>query len=195
MAQKTDVHPDIRKHLVRTARVLFKTEGYDAVAVPQISREAGVSRDVLYGCFSGKLDLFEAVVRAEFFIIQYKVWQKAKLFKSPLESVIAGGDAFIHLFADKGTRRMMFDDGPRILGVRYVIAVDQESTSAVLRVGIQAAKEAGELPARLDVDATASLMSGAYDRAVLDGANGNAERTRKACESIRMIWEGLAKLA
>ena len=185
----------MRELLIAVARRLFKQRGYDDLSVPDISREAGVSREVLYACFTGKLELFEAVVESEFQNVKHELTAGAKTAPTPLDGLVQGGDAFIRLFSDEGNRRLLFDDAPRVLGVRYVLGLDVESTSAILRVGVAAAQNAGQLPANMDVDAIASLMSGAYDRAVLDAAKADEVQRLKIRETIKLVWAGLARLA
>jgi hypothetical protein len=102
---------------------------------------------------------------------------------------------FVTASSQPETFRILFVDAPRVLGHRHVHKVDTDSTHAALRLGVTGAKLAGQLPSDIDVEAITSLMSGAYHRAVIDGAGGDYETQLKSRQAIRMIWMGLAKLA
>ena len=51
-----------RRQLVHTALLLFSEKGYRGTSVRDISRSAGVNEGLLYHYFSGKADLFRAVL-------------------------------------------------------------------------------------------------------------------------------------
>lgn len=184
-----------RDALITAARELFAAYGYDAVSASEIAKAAGVSRDSFYLHFSGKLELFEAVVAAEQEHVRNQIIARVASPLSPLNILIEGGDTFVTACSETGTFQILFQDAPRVLGPRHMHAADAASTHGVLRLGISGAKLAGQLPADIDVDAITSLMSGAYDRAVLDGGSGNYDDQLKSRQAIRMIWMGLAKLA
>jgi AcrR family transcriptional regulator len=181
--------------LIRAARDLFGKQGYDAVSASDIAKAAGLSRDSFYTLFSGKLELFEAVVEAEFKSVRTQITTRVACSSSALQLLIDGGDMFVTASSQPETFRILFVDAPRVLGHRHVHKVDTDSTHAALRLGVTGAKLAGQLPSDIDVEAITSLMSGAYHRAVIDGAGGDYETQLKSRQAIRMIWMGLAKLA
>lgn len=58
--------PELRRPLILDAALpLFAREGYDAVSMQQIADAASVSKPVLYSCFAGKEELFDALARRE----------------------------------------------------------------------------------------------------------------------------------
>lgn len=181
--------------LVKTARDLFGKHGYDAVSAPEIAKAAGISRDSFYTHYSGKLELFEAVVAAEFDYVRTQITTKVACSQNALQMLIDGGDMFVTTCSVPETFRILFVDAPRVLGHKHVHRVDSESTHAALRLGVTGAKLAGQLPSEIDVDAITSLMSGAYDRAVIDGGDGDYKAQLRSRQAIRTIWMGLSKLA
>lgn len=181
--------------LAIAARDLFGKYGYDAVTAPEIAKAAGISRDSFYTHFSGKLELFEAVVAAEFDFVRTQISARLACSGTALQMLVDGGDTFVTACSEPATFRILFEDAPRVLGHQHVHKLDTDSTHKVLKLGVIGARLAGQLPADIDVDAITSLMCGAYDRAVIDGARGNYESQLKSRQAIRMIWMGLAKLA
>lgn len=54
-----------REQLIRVARQLFGTRGYDAVSVEEIASAAGVSKPIVYEHFGGKEGLYQVIVNRE----------------------------------------------------------------------------------------------------------------------------------
>lgn len=58
-----DTAPEARRRMiVRQARNRFASKGYSGTKMELVAREAGVSTATLYALFSGKAELFEAVI-------------------------------------------------------------------------------------------------------------------------------------
>ncbi|MEO1406366.1 MAG: hypothetical protein AAFV54_07725, partial [Pseudomonadota bacterium] len=113
----------------------------------------------------------------------------------PLEILIEGGEGFIAAASDPISQRILFVDGPSVVGGGMLLSVDNETTTSSLRLGIEAAQAAGRLPKDLPAAALTSMMSGAYDRAVLDGFGGDEPSRLAIRHAIRSLWYGLSKLA
>lgn len=61
---RQDQQQETRDTLVAAARAVFATTGYHAASLEAIAREAGYSKGAVYSNFSGKADLFLAVMDA-----------------------------------------------------------------------------------------------------------------------------------
>jgi len=58
--------PELRRPLILDAALpLFAGQGFDAVSMQAIADAAGVSKPVLYSCFSSKEELFDTLLRRE----------------------------------------------------------------------------------------------------------------------------------
>lgn len=57
MAHREDKKRAVREALVRTARNLFMTRGYESVTIEDVAREAGVSKRTVFRYFPSKMDL------------------------------------------------------------------------------------------------------------------------------------------
>ena len=186
---------DSRRVLIAAARDLFGTQGYGATSTPAIASAAGVSRGALYHHFPDKAALFSAVVQAEYKRVEDEIDHDTDTISDTLEMLIEGGERFIAAMNDPASRQILLVDGPAILGAQQMLAFDRQTTSRSLLTGITAAQAQGRLPADIPPDAVASMMSGAYDRAVMDGFGETDDGRLAILHAIRSLWFGLSKLA
>jgi AcrR family transcriptional regulator len=71
-ARAAHLGPGLRRPLILDAALpLFAQNGYEAISMQAIADAAGVSKPVLYSCFSSKEELFEELVRRE----ERKLWE------------------------------------------------------------------------------------------------------------------------
>lgn len=186
---------DSRRKLLAVGRDLFGEYGYSGTSTPVIADAAGVSRGALYHHFKDKAALFAAVIKAEYDRLEAVIEGMTSVTSDPLEALIEGGDAYVAAASDRITRRILFVDGPTVIDGESLLSVDNETTTRSLRDGIDAAQAAGRLPADIPAAALTSMMSGAYDRAVLDGFNASEEDRLAILHAIRSLWYGLSRLA
>ncbi|MEO1476152.1 MAG: TetR/AcrR family transcriptional regulator [Pseudomonadota bacterium] len=184
-----------RAKLIQAGRSLFGEHGYVGTSTPMIATSAGVSRGALYHHFEDKADLFQAVVEAEYERLEEAIDRTITHVSDPIEILIEGGEGFIAAASDPMAQRILFVDGPSVIGGGMLLAVDNETTTSSLRLGIEAAQAAGKLPKDLPAAALTSMMSGAYDRAVLDGFGKDEESRLAIRHAIRSLWHGLSRLA
>jgi len=183
-----------RATLIEVGRRLFGQHGFAATSTPMIAEAAGVSRGALYHHFKDKADLFAAVVEAEFARLAEAINAAATEASDPLEKLIEGGENFITAASDPVSQKLLFIDGPAVLGNGMLHAVDTDTTTNTLLIGIEEAQAAGRLPRDLPAAALTSMMSGAYDRAVIDGFGADEAGRLAIRHAIRSLWEGLSKL-
>ncbi len=193
MASNQERTEKSRKALLEAARSLFGDKGYAETSTAMVCQQAGVSRGALYHHFKDKEALFHVVVRAEYCRVEDLINQASTRPTDPLERLIEGGDGFIDAMSEPVSRQILLVDGPSILGSETIRTIDHNTTTKILHDGIVAAQKAGRLP---DIPATAltSMMSGAYDRAVLDGLWDSEEARLAVRHAIRAVWNGLARM-
>ncbi len=168
-----------RADLVVAGRKLFVERGYADTATPDIVAEAGVTRGALYHHFADKKALFRAVVEHEATQVADEINAASPTDLGLREMLIAGGEAFLVAMRAPGRTRLLLLDGPAVLGRATMDAIDRETGGATLVEGLTAAVQAGALPADTSVEATAALLSAAFDRAALaidGGADAGAYR-------------------
>ena len=128
-----------RSNLIETGRQLFGTHGFAATSTPMIANAAGVSRGALYHHFEDKADLFRAVVEAEYERLEAAIDAMIQHVSDPLEILIEGGEGFIAAASDPISQRILFVDGPSVIGGGTLLSVDNETTTSSLRLGVEAA--------------------------------------------------------
>jgi len=105
--------------LVRVAREMFTTPGYQATSVDEIVEQARVSKGALYHHFKSKEQLFEAVFRDVDIELSQRLQDEiaSAIFPDPWTQLIAGAIAHVDAAAeDPSFRQIVLLDGPAVLG-------------------------------------------------------------------------------
>src|SRR4051794_27518259 len=154
-----------RERLLAHARELFAERGYAAVGTEEIVRAAGVTRGALYHQFRDKAELFDAVVVAvEGDVTQRIVTGALARAASPADALRAGARAFLEVCAEPEVARILLLDAPGVLGWERWREIGQAHGLGVITAALQAAIDAGEIPAQ-PVRPLAHLVLGALDEA------------------------------
>src|SRR5207244_8199054 len=66
--------PERREQILATARRVFATRGYEGFNVDEVAALVGVSKPVLYRHFSGKRDLYHAVLEEHLAELIRRLW-------------------------------------------------------------------------------------------------------------------------
>ncbi|RZL63029.1 MAG: TetR/AcrR family transcriptional regulator [Variovorax sp.] len=170
-----------RHALLEAARSLFVSEGYGGTSTPQVSAAAGTTRGALYHHFVDKRDLFRAVLLRESQAVAAEIEAAAPADLLPRDALVAGADAYLAAMSVPGRTRLLLIEGPAVLGMAELMAMDEGNAAATLREGLAAAAPASE---GVPMDALARLLSAAFDRAALEIDGGaDAAEVRAA-----VIW-------
>ncbi len=182
-----------RVALLAVARELFAGEGYGAVALEQVSAQAGVTRGALYHHFSGKEELFRAVCEEVAGEVSLRVVQAAARQSDAWGRLRAGCLCFLDLCSDPAVRRIMLSDAPSVLGWEEFREIDGRHGLGLLRGALQAAIDEGAIePA--PVDALAHLLVGALNEAAMVVAKASdPDRARRdSAEGVERMLAGIA---
>lgn len=155
-----------RNQLIAAGRRLFVERGYSDTATPDIVAAAGLTRGALYHHFEDKKGLFRAVVEREAEAVANAIEASEAPQADLRAALLRGGEAFLDAMQVPGRTRILLLDGPAILGVAEMAAIDERNGAATLRSGLNEAAGAG-MVAGDKVDALADLLSAAHDRAAL----------------------------
>jgi len=110
---------ETRAVLVRVARGMFTTRGYQATSVDEIVEQARVSKGALYHHFKSKEELFEAVFRDVGIELNLRLQAEiaSAISPDPWTKMIASAIAHVDAAAEDSTFRQIFLlDGPAVLG-------------------------------------------------------------------------------
>lgn len=164
--------------LLEAARVLFVSKGYGDTSTPEIAVAAGITRGALYHHFADKRDLFRQVLVREAMAVAADIEAAAPAQLEPRKALLEGSEAYLTAMTVPGRTRLLLVDGPAVLGMAEVMAVDDANAAHSLREGL---KRAGMGRGEVSVDALSQLLSAAFDRAALEiDAGGDAKEIRAA---------------
>ena len=158
-----------RQALAESARTLFVERGYAATSTPDICDAAGITRGALYHHFTDKRDLFRFVVAIEAQAVAEEIRRATASPLPPDEALALGTRTYLRAMTAPGRTRLLLVEGPAVLGIEEVNAIDAANAAATLREGLVEA-----LPDRSDgfLDMLSRLMAAACDRAALEIDHG-----------------------
>jgi len=168
-----------RAALIGAARDIFVERGYAETATPDIVAAAGVTRGALYHHFADKQALFRAVVEQEAAAVAAEIERAAPETLSPLEALLAGGDAYLEAMQEPGRTRLLLLDGPAVLGRKEMDEIDNRHGNRTLREGLLAAMRSRTI-VKTPIEPLTALVAAAFDRAALaieSGADLQSFRT------------------
>jgi AcrR family transcriptional regulator len=153
-----------RQALLDAARALFVSKGYGETSTPDICASTATTRGALYHHFVDKRDLFRHVLVREAQAVKADILAATSEPLTPREALLAGSEAYLQAMSVPGRTRLLLIDGPAVLGLAEVMALDESNAASTLREGLQAA---GLGTGEVSLDVVAQLLSAAYDRAAL----------------------------
>lgn len=177
-----------RATLLKEARAIFATAGFEAAATEEIVRRAKVTRGALYYHFRDKRELFEAVFEEVARAIAGSIDTMAAPAVSPLEALLDGTRTFLDACLDPAVRRIYLIDAPSVLGWHRWRELDAPHGVRSLREGV-AAVLASQPDAKLSVEPLTFLLSGAFNEAALWIAEADDEKAAR-----RVMDSALAEL-
>ena len=156
-----------RAALLDAAERAFTTRPYHAVTVEELAAEADVSVGSLYNQFAGKAGLYLAVAERATTLFERYLERAYAVSDSPLEQVMAGGDAYLRFHLDQpGAFRLIADPGiegadddPAAAAIR----ARAEAVMARFEEQIGAAIAAGEIGEHVDPALTGRVLFGAWN--------------------------------
>ena len=177
--------------LLQAAREIFTAKGYAATATEEIVQRAGVTRGALYHHFRDKEELFQAVFEAAERELVEKV--RAAIGSAqlgPWEGLSVGCQAFLDACLEPAVQRIILLDAPSVLGWETWRRIDAEYGLGLVRHGLQAAMEAGDVDP-LPVEPLAHMLLGALNEAALLIAR--AEGVQSARAEVGAVVDRLLK--
>ena len=182
---------ETRGQLLAAARKLFAERGFAETGTPDIVAAAGVTRGALYHHFGDKKGLLQAVIReidAEMTARLHKVSAAAP---NRWQGFVDECVAYIEMALEPEIQRIMFRDGPAVLG-----DISQwPSTNgciAALSESLDQLRKDGAI-SEIDTETTARLINGASAHAAFWIANSEdpSATSKKAVAGFRQLLEGL----
>lgn len=174
-----------RAALVSAARALFEARGFAATGTPEIVTAANVTRGALYHHFTDKTELFHAVARQVAQEVADEIAQRSRHHQLPLDSLLAGAQAYFAAMAEAGRARLLLLEAPAVLSAEQVAGLSDLAGFQALHEGL---KEA--LGDAVPLRELSVLLSAAFDRAALAIARGEPAAPYE--QAVRLLLSRLA---
>lgn len=189
MSTKHEVRSEAtRRKLVDAATKLFAEQGYAATATEDIVEAAGVTRGALYHQFADKADLFRAVVEEIQVDVMRRIRRALKNVDGPSQQLVKGCEAFLDASLDPAIQRIVILDSPSVLDWEDWRELQSRCGLGLLRAGLEAAIEAGEVR-RVPVEPLAQMLLGALEQSAC--MISRAAQKRKTREDIGLALTSL----
>ncbi len=182
-----------RDAVLAAARRLFIKRDYGEVSTADVLAEAGVSRGALYHHFPSKLELYREVWRDSERRLIERLAAGSEEASTPFEALVMGCRTYLDEAAtNRELQRIGLLQSRTVLGWEAWRDGIQDLGLAIMRGGIEAAMESGELR-RMDPEPTAHLVLAALIEAgLLIATSSDREAARAGAEPPLMeMLEGL----
>jgi AcrR family transcriptional regulator len=183
---------ETRAKLVRAARHAFGRLGYAEASMDDFTAAAGLTRGALYHHFGDKKGLLRAVLAEIDAEMAVRVSQAAGKAKTPWQRFVDECTSYIELALDPEIQRIMFRDGPAVLGDPSLwpsASICEASTAE----NLSRLQTEGVVAAGLDSATVARLINGASSQASQAIANSDdPEATaQKVVTAFKALLDGL----
>lgn len=182
---------ETRAKLLKAARRAFGTVGYAEASMDDFTAEAGLTRGALYHQFGDKKGLLQAVIAEIDREMSGRLEAIAAGAPNRWEGVVREWTAYIEMALEPEIQRIMFRDGPAVLGD---ISQWPNTNGCIqaLKDSLEALKADGVLR-DIDTEATARLVNGAASHAAMwiAGSDSPEETSKRAVSGFRTILDGL----
>jgi AcrR family transcriptional regulator len=159
-ARRLDYSESTRSALVESAIELFTERGYAGTSLDEVAKRARVTKGALYHHFSGKQALFEAAFDTVETRVHDRIVEVGRGQESPWECTLLRLHAFIDACYDPAYQRIAIHEGPVVMGWERWREAEDRRSFGLVRSGVEALIEAGELDG-LPVEIASRLLFGA----------------------------------
>jgi AcrR family transcriptional regulator len=183
-----DRSADTRSALVRVARELFASRGYQAVPADEIVRAAGVTRGALYHHYSDKQGLFRAVVEEVERDLTADVEAAFQGAPDPVAGMAAALGAFLDACLRDDIRQISLTDAPAVLGWAAYRQIEAEHGLGLIVTALEQAIEQGRMTPQ-PVRALAQLvLSAVTEAARMIAESDDPATTRAEVQQVLAGW-------
>jgi AcrR family transcriptional regulator len=169
-----------RAALLAAGRRLFAERGYAGAARDDIVELAGVTRGALQHHFGRKQDLFLAVVEElETELGARIITSSMEAGDTPMDRLVLGCHAFLDAATDAAFRRIVLLDAPAVLGWQAWRDLDARFGLGLVREGLAAVMEAGQMEAQ-PVEPLAHMLLAALNEGAMLVAQADDQGAARA---------------
>lgn len=190
---RSEMIAETRAKLIAAARHAFGTIGYAEASMDDFTGEAGLTRGALYHHFGDKKGLLQAVIMQIDAEMTERLNKVSASAPTRWQGFVDECAAYIEMALEPEIQRIMFRDGPAVLGD---ISQWQNTPGciAALSRSIDRLKADGEIT-DIDTETAARLINGASSHLALWIANAEKPEavSKVAVKGFRAMLEGLRR--
>ncbi|MFD1211049.1 TetR/AcrR family transcriptional regulator [Arthrobacter sp. GCM10027362] len=180
-----------REDLVRAALDVITAEGLEAATIDRITKRAGTSRATLYAHFpGGRADLLAEAYQTLGRDLIGAAEQHAARQADWIDRLCAYPRAMLDLAATRQLGLFYNVSGPQLVGMKRR-GIGSQRTLDTIAAELAQARERGDVPSHLDVEAIAALLVGAIREAGIDASRDPATAPRRLA-AFRQLLEALS---
>lgn len=136
-----------RQRIIDAALALFAKHGFANVSTTQIAKAAGVTDGALFHHFQNKTALFSLIAEQLLTEIHKTIYRASQNAANPIEAFMIGSRATLEVSLDPRNRRIVFVEGPAILGVEKWQEIDRHMGLRLIEGGLLACAGVNTMPA------------------------------------------------
>ncbi len=159
-SRRLEYSESTRHALVDGAVFLFTKHGYSATSLDEVAKRARVTKGALYHHFSGKQALFEAAFDAVESTVMTRLAEIVVGPGDPWDRAMNGILDYIEICLDPSYQRIVIHEAPVVMGWERWREAEDHFSFGLVRAGIQALVDSGEIDHDLPVEVTARLLFG-----------------------------------
>lgn len=184
---------ETRAKLIAAARQAFGTVGYAAAPMDDFTAAVGLTRGALYHHFGDKKGLLEAVIDEIDAEMSTRLKAISARAPSHWQGVVDEWIAYIEMALEPEIQRIMFRDGPAVLGDLSLRPSAQRCIEALTK-SLTVLKADGLL-IDAEPEALARLINGASSHAAawIASASDPEETSKQAVAGFRLLLQGLLR--
>jgi AcrR family transcriptional regulator len=188
---RSEMIAETRAKLLAAGRKAFGDVGYAEASMDDFTAEAGLTRGALYHHFGDKKGLFAAVVSEIDSEMTQRLCEISAKASTRWEGFVAENVGYVRMALEPEIQRIIFRDGPAVLGDPSQWPNANGCIAAVAR-SLDLLREEGVI-VEIDTEACARLVNAASSSAAQWIANSEnpEEISRRAVESFRTLLDGL----
>lgn len=184
-----------RAEALERAMRLFWSTGYEATSISELTKAMGIAPPALYGAFGDKKHLFlealDCYEQGPGCFGRAALLEEPRVERAMRRLLLGAVDVFTDPKNPKGCLIVLgaTNCGPESADVAQALVERRRRAESAVRARILAGKEAGELPAHVDVDAlTDTITATLYGLAIKARDGVRRARLRKVVEQVMKAW-------
>ncbi|GGM54276.1 TetR family transcriptional regulator [Longimycelium tulufanense] len=181
-----------RQALVDSAIALFTERGYGGTSLDEIAHRARVTKGALYHHFANKQALFEAAYQAVEADVVDRLAEVMRVPTDLWDAMKAGIAAFFEVCLEPNYQRIALQEAPSVLGYDRWRLAEEHSCFSVVRTGLEALIDAGEIE-DLPLEAASRIVFGAlaFGAIMIAGADDPVRTREDVVYSVDYLVDGL----